>query len=143
MALAGVGCGEPEWLSSDESAGRPAATPRRVTDEQGEAIRIVRESKAPEGEGRTEAWLEQRLRAIPGQVLFPHWTARRRGAARYEVRFTYTVLGDDQRIERAGLAWDVDLVLEAARGPRPLSEEELTPARARVPTPRGEDPRLE
>ncbi|MBN1268749.1 MAG: hypothetical protein JXB04_04115 [Kiritimatiellae bacterium] len=139
-----AGCGpmsdeEQEYLdlrAADAEQRAAFSQALRGGEEESEAIRLVKESAAEDEQGTTEEWVERRLAEVKGQVLFARWNARRRGAGKYEVRFTYTVLGDDQSIERQGLQWDVDLVLEVASAPRPMTAAELTPPGAPPPAQR-------
>ena len=89
------------------------------------AIKMAKESQAPEGEGTAQDWIQRTLDAAGGDTLFPNWEAHRRGMGRYEVWFTYTHIPSDGPAEKQGYAWNVDLVLKLAAKPRLLKPEEL------------------
>ncbi len=93
--------------------------------EESAAIKLVRQSAAPEGGGNTEAWIQRRLGQDKSSVMFPHWQASRRGIGKYEVRFTYTAMDELGEIKKRGLAWTVDLVLKLVSPPRELKTDEL------------------
>lgn len=99
-----------------------------------DAVAMVR-TKAAEDTGMiTEEWVRAQLDEVDGQILFPLWDARRRGANKYEVRFTYTVLYDDYRIEKRGFAWHVNPVLRLVGPPRVMEPEEETLNRGNRPS---------
>lgn len=93
--------------------------------EESEAIELVKESPAPDGETATAAWLQASMNERSGSILFPRWQAFRRGIDRYEVWFSYTFMAPDGAIQKKGYAWNVDLMLKAVKEPRPLTESEL------------------
>ena len=47
------------------------------------------------------------------QVMFPRWVVSRKGAQKYEVLFTYTLLRDDYGIEKKGVSVDGECGAEA------------------------------
>lgn len=70
-------------------------------------------------------WIRQQEESSDGQVLFPRWDVRRRGATKVEVRFTYTLLHDDYTVERRGYSWQVDQVLRLVGPPVVLNDEDI------------------
>ena len=72
---------------------------------------LVREADAPEGGGTCEEWAQRQVDNTEHDVLFPRWEARRRAAGKYEVTFTYTIVGEGESVSRRGRAWTADVIL--------------------------------
>ncbi len=81
-----------------------------------------------------EEWVRQELKKIQGEVLFPRWQAKRRGAHKYEVLFTYTVLSSDYSIVKCGYSWMADLLLGLVGPARMLEEEDMSRNTIRRPS---------
>ncbi|MBN1268882.1 MAG: hypothetical protein JXB04_04790 [Kiritimatiellae bacterium] len=96
-----------------------------VADESGTAIQLVKDSPAPDGQGTAEAWANRETGQVRGSVLFPRWTARRRGRGKYEVHFTYTLMDETGSVSKHGHAWSVDIVLRLVGSHRLMTAEEL------------------
>lgn len=94
--------------------------------EEGEVLKLVQGSAAEDGEGTVEEWIVRQLGMIEGQVLFPRWEVRRRGASKYEVRYLCTVVADDHSVQKRGYSWNVDLVLRIVGPHSVLDPEDLT-----------------
>jgi hypothetical protein len=92
---------------------------------QGEALKLVKDSEAILGEGNTQEWLDRLLKHEKGDVMFTRWATTARGANKYEVRFTYTLMGEGYVIEHKGFSWVVDLILKKVSDPRALADAEL------------------
>ena len=85
-----------------------------------EVLDLVYETDAPDGIGKTKGWATREVEALSGQVLFPQWLVARRGASRYEVRFTYTFIDATNKMARRGYAWTVDTALKLVDAPVPI-----------------------
>jgi len=128
MACAAGGCrpvseNGREYYSAREKAQRQKEKLQEVLEtdrSEAAAIELVRESRAPDGQGTVEDWIKRRQEQEGGRVLFPHWEARPRGRDRYEVRYTYTVAGEDYSIVKKVLAWNADMVLKLVGGVREI-----------------------
>lgn len=136
--LATAGCGDDPAIPFgpvDESALQAAGPQDRVLDgaeEEGRALRLVREARAPDGEGANEDWVKRQMELAEQDVLFPRWEARRTAAGKYEITFTYTVVGIGDAVARRGFAWTADVVLLLVTPPREMQAEELAPRSSRV-----------
>ncbi len=93
--------------------------------EEDEAIELVKQHEAPEGEGTVEEWIDRQIGEKRGDVMFPRWEARRSAPNRYEVRYTYTYRDVDLRIEKRGYQWDVDTMIDVVGDMTHLSPEEV------------------
>lgn len=82
-----------------------------------EVLGMVGESPAPDGSGSTSDWVARMVGNTDAQVLFPRWQVSRRGASKYEVRYTYTTIDETNHLSRAGLRWMVDAALKMVEGP--------------------------
>ena len=128
-----VGCSRPgpsdkvkrmswEAPARDRTDAREAVLPA-VPDE--DVLTLVRESPAPDGNGLTQDWV-MRTPDSMSQLLFPRWQVTRRGATRYEARFTYTLIDATNQISRLGYAWNVDAALKIVEAPKPFTHQEPT-----------------
>lgn len=111
---------------SERGAGlnaRPAAVPA-VPDE--DVLNLVRENPAPDGQGLTKEWVERVVDART-QALFPRWQVVRRGATRYEVKYTYTLIDATNQIIRVGYTWSVDAALKLVDTPKTMTQAEPSP----------------
>lgn len=81
-----------------------------------EVLALVHESPAPDGEGNTTEWVRRSMDSTV-QKLFPRWQVVRRGATRYEVKYTYTVINTTNELTRQGYAWNVDAALKTVGPP--------------------------
>ena len=133
--FAATGCG-PDPYEQFGVAGPPPPPASGLhadgAEEDALAIRLTKDAPSPDGSGRTEDGLRRRLEQESGSVVFPHWQARRSGAAQYEVTFSYTLVGEGNEIRRRGFAWKTDVVLQMVSPPREMTEKELLPRAARV-----------
>jgi len=94
--------------------------------DEAEVLQMVQQSTAPV-EGQTcEEWVRELTKDIRGDVLFPSWRATPRGSNKYEVRFTYTLMGVDNTVTRQGWAWKVDMVLKLVSSPQELEAEDIS-----------------
>lgn len=139
-------CGPASEQSEDPAGGlwpsdlRAPALPPPLRDE--DLIALVTAQPAPEGNVSVTAWLERQLAATGGQALFPRWQVSRRAANRYEVRFTYTWINRNNRIEQRGYAWSVDALQNTVEGPFSIGEAEPSSPRTleELQQRRAEDP---
>lgn len=106
---------EPERLAALDA--RTAAVPA-VPDE--DVINLVRDHPAPDGQGLTREWVERVVDA-QAQALFPRWQVARRGATRYEVKYTYTLIDATNQITRVGYTWGVDAALKVVDAPQTVT----------------------
>lgn len=83
-------------------------------------LEMVQEEAAPDGEGTVKDWVGRQANLTSGQVLFPRWQVMRRGANRYEVRFTYTLIDATNHLTRLGQTWNVDHALKIVGKPQAL-----------------------
>jgi len=88
-----------------------------------EVLNLVRENPAPDGQGLTKEWVERLVDARP-QALFPRWQVMRRGATRYEVKYTYTLIDSTNQITRVGYTWGVDAALKVVDAPKVMTQAE-------------------
>ena len=72
-----------------------------------------------------EEWLRKKMESRGGQIMFPRWNVRRRGANKFDVTFVYTVLMPDYTIEKEGFTWRVDAVLRLVSAPTGLDEKDM------------------
>ena len=103
-----------------------------------EVLAMVKSYPSPEPQIDTETWLTKQLQDDPGQVMFPRWEVQKRGANKYEARFTYTHIGTDNRMVKKGLSWNVDAVLKVVSPPRELPPEDRVGRGMRTETEAGE-----
>jgi hypothetical protein len=71
---------------------------------------LVRDSAAPDEPGNTSEWLERQMQAMGGQVMFPRWTATRRGSNKQDVRFDFVHIDDANNTRRIAYIWPVDVL---------------------------------
>ena len=83
-------------------------------------LEMVQEEAAPDGDGTVKDWAGRQADRATGQVLFPRWQVMRRGANRYEVRYTYTLIDATNHLTRMGLSWSVDHALKLVGKPETL-----------------------
>ena len=93
-----------------------------------EVLSLVTDDAAPDGSGTTGDWVKRAANETGGQLLFPRWQVDRRGANRYEVKYTYTLIDSTKHLSRRGFLWNVDTALKVVGKPHPLVLAE--PARA-------------
>jgi hypothetical protein len=86
-------------------------------------VALVRASASQDGPGTMSDWLDRQLKAVTGQVMFPDWKAERRGATKFEVQYTFTLIDGANRIVKRGYAWTVDVPLSLVGPPRTISPE--------------------
>ena len=91
------------------------------------AINMVKKHASPTENTNTEAWINNALNRLVGDVMFPKWDARRLGPNRFEVMFTYTHIDREYTITRGGYAWEVDTLLKVVSDPRELASADLEP----------------
>ena len=84
---------------------------------------MVQMSPAKEGDGTIADWVDRRLKELTGQLMFPRWQAERRGASKFEVQFTFTLIDEQNRIVKRGYAWSVDVPLNLVGPTRELEPE--------------------
>lgn len=143
VLLGAAGCGEdssmPFQPMDEEALLSPAAQDRVLegAEEEGQALRLTREARAPDGEGTNEDWVRRQMDLAGPDVLFPRWEARRTAAGKYEVAFTYTLVGIENSVARRGFAWNTDVVLLLVSPPREMQPDELVPRSSRVYQRRG------
>ncbi len=136
-----AGCGPTyvdDGLYYDEGPGR--GTDREVVRTMSElnsvdaALELVQIAEAPEGyEGSVLDWLAELRDGIDGDVMFPRWDSRRKGANRFEVTYTHTVIDFDYNIFKTGYRWDVDTMLKIVDGPEHILPEDLEPPQRPAP----------
>ncbi|HOW96364.1 MAG TPA: hypothetical protein P5567_10160 [Kiritimatiellia bacterium] len=136
--LAAAGCGDDPAIPFgpvDEAVLQEPGPQDRVlegAEEETRALRLAREARASDGEGTNEDWVKRQMELAEQDVLFPRWEARRTAAGKYEVTFTYTVVGIGDVVARRGFAWTADVVLMLVTPPREMQAEELVPRSSRV-----------
>jgi len=92
-------------------------------------IQLVQESR-PEGQEYTnEEWLQAQVRSRAVHVMFPRWDTARISAQQYEVYFTFTEIGQDERMGERGYGWSVNAALGLVSPPRDLTAEEISAVR--------------
>ena len=94
--------------------------------EESVAIKLVQSAPAAQGEGTTEQWLQRQAATNGSSIFFPRWEADRRGMGKYEVIFTCTLMQEDGRVGKWGVAWSVDIVLKMVTSPREMKQSELS-----------------
>ncbi len=95
-----------------------------------EVLGLVQDHEMADGSGAAGDWVIRQVNALGGQHLFPRWQVFRRGANRYEVRFTYTHLDASNTMTRRGYSWSVDAALKLVGEARELdAEEQARPGR--------------
>ena len=102
---------------------------RRVLDggtEESVAIKLVRSAPAAQGEGTMEQWLQRQSATNGSSIFFPRWEADRRGMGKYEVIFTCTLMREDGRVGKWGVAWFADILLKLVASPREMTQSELS-----------------
>ncbi|MFH0907636.1 MAG: hypothetical protein V1929_02600 [bacterium] len=123
FALAGCGSGDEAADAGDASSGTRSS---RATQLAGDRISetgvvaMVQMSSAKEGDGTMGDWVDRRLKELTGQLMFPRWQAERRGASKFEVQFTFTLIDEENRIVKRGYAWSVDVPLNLVGPTREL-----------------------
>ena len=90
-----------------------------------EIIDTVKQAVSHAGDGTTWQWAEQQIDALKGDILFPRWKILRRGSGKYEVRYTFTLIDENEAIAMRGWAWKVDMALQLVSSPRELTVDEL------------------
>ena len=101
---------------------------RRALDggtEESAAIKLVKTARAAQGEGTMEQWLQQEAATNGSSIFFPRWEVDRRGVGKYEVVFTCTLMQEDGRVGKWGVAWAVDIVVKTVGAPRQMKPAEL------------------
>jgi hypothetical protein len=101
---------------------------RRALDggtEESAAIKLVKTARAAQGEGTMEQWLQQEATTNGSSIFFPRWEVDRRGVGKYEVVFTCTLMQEDGRVGKWGVAWAVDIVVKTVGAPRQMKPAEL------------------
>lgn len=86
-----------------------------------EILALVYSNAAPDGVGTTEDWVERMALNHDGQLLFPRWHVTRRGANRYEVKYTFTRIDVTNNLTRGGFSWNVDAALKLVDPPNALT----------------------
>ena len=135
MVLLGAGCGyytesERTYYANREAERLQQQEQRTAlisTLPNQEVLDLVYEADAPDGVGKTKSWALREVEALSGQVLFPQWLVARRGANRYDVRFTYTFIDATNQMARRGYSWNVDMALKLVGSPVPLVLSAPTP----------------
>lgn len=94
----------------------------RGSTRQTEAVEMVKSKAAPDGNGTIENWVDRQMALIDTTIMFPRWTARPRGADKFEVRYEYSTLDSEYTSEKQGFAWTVDLVLKIVGAVRDIEE---------------------
>lgn len=98
------------------------------------ALELVQGAEAPEGyEGTVLDWLAELRDGIEGDVIFPRWDSRRKGANRFEVTYSHTVIDFNYNIFKTGYRWDVDTMLKLVHGPEDIPPEDLEPPQRPMP----------
>jgi hypothetical protein len=125
FAVAGCGAGDEdgdEGSAADTRSSRPDALAASRISETG-VVAMVQLSPAKEGDGTIADWVDRRLKELTGQLMFPRWQAERRGASKFEVQFTFTLIDEQNRIVKRGYAWSVDVPLNLVGPTRELEPE--------------------
>jgi hypothetical protein len=124
---------EKEYLErrQEEREEQESFSQRMQSSEQINAV--IQKVKAHPVEGGTAAenWINlkmQQLRDRKVEIIYQKWTSSQKTTDRHEVRFLYTVLGDNYEPEKHGYLWEVDNTLDQVTGPLELSSAELEPA---------------
>jgi hypothetical protein len=91
-----------------ERIARLRAVNENVTTET--VINRVKSNPADDGDGTTEEWLTRQIQNMKGQIMFPRWTATRRGSNKQEVVFDFVFIDAQNRMRRIAYKWDVDVL---------------------------------
>ncbi len=94
--------------------------------EEGVAIKLVQSAPAAQGGGTMEQWLQRQAATNDSSIVFPRWEAERRGMGKYEVIFTCTLMREDGRVGKWGIAWFVDIPLKVVASPREMKQSDLS-----------------
>ena len=113
---------EQERLRNQRVEAMRAANAGVSTDD---VIKRVRHYPAHEGGGTMEEWLDDQLVIAGGQVMFPRWSAVRRGSNIQEVSFDYVRLDSFNQMKRYRYAWDVDVLDMTVGEPKHIELEEI------------------
>ena len=135
LVLALAGCG---YESESERAYQEAKEKERLalleqrnalvaTVPDQEVLTLVYDTPAPDGSGSTKEWIGRKATDPAVQVLFPRWQVMRRGANRYEVRYTYTFIDATNHLSRMGYAWNVDASLRLVGTPQSMTFKDPQP----------------
>lgn len=98
-----------------------------------DVILMVKKAPAREGNIDTDTWVDKQIADVKGQVIFPRWEVTRRGSSKYEARYLYTLLDDQNKMTKRGWRWDVDVVVKMVSAPRDFVEEDSQPVQVRKP----------
>lgn len=93
-------------------------------------INLVASNAAPDKIGSTDDWLKRQIGTIEGQILFPRWKVLRHGNTRFEARYQFSVIDDQNRISKRGYQWEVDVLVKLVSPPRELVFAEQKPLAA-------------
>lgn len=92
-----------------------------------DVLQMVKQSPAVSPDMDTDAWVNQQMDRVQGQVIFPRWEVSRRGSSKYEARYVYTLLNDDNDMSKIGWRWEVDMMLKMIGPPRQILAQETAP----------------
>jgi hypothetical protein len=114
----------------DQERAQREAQLRAVNDSvtSDDVIKRVRSSPARDGNGTSEEWLNRQLQEMKGQILFPRWTATRRGSNKQEVSFEFVFNDSQNQMRRLSYTWDVDVLDMTVGIPRFAQLEEIASA---------------
>ncbi len=92
-----------------------------------ELLELVQEQPSPNGVGTMRDWVNWKTSELKGQVLFPRWLVTRRGASKYEVRYSFTWIDPTNHITNRGFFWTVDGGLKLVSEARELQVVDQSP----------------
>lgn len=119
------GCGDADQYSKEFFAERDEhrrEREKRLWEEgdklkSDEVIALVRQARTGSGGDAIDDWLKSELKALPGQVLFPRWTSKRRGATVFEVLFEAIRITPENAIYRISVLWSIDVLTRKVSEP--------------------------
>lgn len=125
--LSGSGCDpiRPEdrqfFEGRDLERGKQEALLRSASEKYTEEDLVlhVRNAKAPDGTGTMDDWLNRTFISWQGQVMFPRWSATRRGSNKQEIIFDFVLIDASNTMNRLAFSWELD-VLNMTVGPATL-----------------------
>lgn len=121
VLVLGTGCGrEPAGPDTSDLERAPSRVAPRVLEEaqaEEQALRLVKEGPAPDGNGTNQDWINRQLQAAEYDAVFPHWEVYRRGAGRFEVAFRFIELSGREKVVWRGYSWTADVVFLTVSGP--------------------------
>lgn len=89
---------------------------KNVSSEQ--LFNLVRDHAAPDKNGTMAKWLDRQLELLGGQIMFPKWTATRRGSNKQEIGFQFVHIDNENQMTRRSFTWQVDVLAMTVESPQ-------------------------